>query len=118
MLTLDARELRGHEIESLLPGYGDEALAAAPSAATSTRREPALAHHRLRNARRRMNARRDVAEERGGIGIALEGHHADDAAAFDLGAESAPMRVVVDERTCHGSCSASEPNRSASDRRS
>src|SRR4029077_17763265 len=99
VIAFDTGKLAGDEIESALPRYRHERLAAAALAVAGAGAgfEPALAHKRLRDPRFRMHRRGDCLDQGRRIGIALERPHADDAAIFHLGEKSAPMGMIADE---------------------
>src|SRR5262249_17250687 len=103
VVALDARELAGDEIERALPRYRHEALAAAGVGAARPVLEIAFAHHRAGDAGRRIDRRRHRLDQRRWIGIAWERLDADEAAVLDLGEERAPVRMMRDKPSGHGS---------------
>src|SRR5262245_34321325 len=102
MIALDAHKFAGNQIQCTLPRHRDERLAAATLAVPAAVFQPAIAHHRLRDASLRMHRPRYRLDHGRGIGVVFEGPHADDATVLHLREKSAPMGMVANELG-HGS---------------
>jgi hypothetical protein len=78
--SLYPSKLGCYQIERPLPGHGQESFATTPLSIALAAREPALADHRLVNARRRMRCCRNRSNKRRRVGIAFERSDTNDPA--------------------------------------
>ena len=91
MLFAHARQFAGDESERLVPAHFDEAVFAAIMAAIAALLQPAFAHRRFGDARRRIERVHHAGENRRGLRVAREGADRDDAAVLHLDRAGAPM---------------------------
>ena len=116
--VLHARQLRGDQVERLVPRHRDERLDAAPGAvALHAVLEPALAHHRLVDPALCVHGARHGLDDAAGARILGEGPDPDDATVLDLGVVQAPVRAGVNQSSlasaAHRRGLLTEPARSA-----